>query len=145
MKPVCCDTSFLVSLYGNDLHTPTAREHVRKLQQPLSITDLNEYEYEQTLRILAWRKLLTVAEVARQLATFNADCTFGRFITARPKLSRVLQGARRLSAKYTITGGHRIFDILLVAMALEVGATHFLTFDANQRKLAQAEKLKVAP
>jgi predicted nucleic acid-binding protein len=34
-------------------------------------------------------------------------------------------------------------DILHVATAIELGATHFLTFDANQKKLAEAEGLTV--
>jgi len=36
-------------------------------------------------------------------------------------------------------------DVLHVATALHLGAREFLTFDANQRKLAAAEKLKVTP
>ena len=42
-------------------------------------------------------------------------------------------------------GGHRSLDVLHVATALHLGAREFLTFDANQRKLAAAEKLKVKP
>jgi predicted nucleic acid-binding protein len=44
-----------------------------------------------------------------------------------------------------MTGGHRSLDVLHVATALHLGAREFLTFDANQRKLATAEKLKVKP
>jgi hypothetical protein len=44
-----------------------------------------------------------------------------------------------------MAGGHRSFDVLHVATALHLGARDFLTFDANQRKLAAAEKLKVKP
>ena len=49
----------------------------------------------------------------------------------------------RLSAQYTWTEGHRGFDVLHVATALHLGASEFLTFDANQKKLAQAEGLVV--
>jgi hypothetical protein len=42
-----------------------------------------------------------------------------------------------------LKGGHRGFDILHVASALVVEAECFLTFDDNQRKLAQAEGLNV--
>ena len=37
----------------------------------------------------------------------------------------------------------RSFDILHVAAAIHLGAKEFLTFDANQRKLAEAEGFKV--
>jgi predicted nucleic acid-binding protein len=38
---------------------------------------------------------------------------------------------------------HRRFDIFHVATALHLGAKEFMTFDANQKKLAQKEGLKV--
>jgi predicted nucleic acid-binding protein len=53
--------------------------------------------------------------------------------------------AEILSKKHTIANGHRSMDVLHVATALHLGAKEFLTFDANQRKLAVAEKLKVKP
>jgi hypothetical protein len=39
----------------------------------------------------------------------------------------------------------RSLDILHVAIALELGATLFLTFDHAQKRLAQAAGLKVRP
>ena len=53
--------------------------------------------------------------------------------------------AKTLSKRHTMTGGHRSLDVLHVATALHLGAREFLTFDANQMKLALAEKLKVKP
>jgi predicted nucleic acid-binding protein len=43
----------------------------------------------------------------------------------------------------TDSHGHRSRDILHVATALESGAKEFLTFDKNQKKLAEAEGLVV--
>jgi predicted nucleic acid-binding protein len=59
--------------------------------------------------------------------------------------SVIVEEARRLSDRHTLAGGHRSFDILHVATARVVKATAFLTFDANQRKLAGAVGLTVAP
>ena len=56
-------------------------------------------------------------------------------------LVNVFDTADRLSKKRTISGGYRSFDILIVSSALALGATAFLTFDKNQRKLALAENL----
>lgn len=53
--------------------------------------------------------------------------------------------AEALSKRHTSAGGHRAFDVLHVATALHLGAREFLTFDANQRNLVAAEKLKVRP
>ena len=53
------------------------------------------------------------------------------------------QIAESLSAKYTETMGHRLADITHVATALHLGAKEFLSFDANQRRLADAESLDI--
>jgi predicted nucleic acid-binding protein len=39
--------------------------------------------------------------------------------------------------------GHPLADILHVATALHLGVKEFLTFDANQKLLAEAEGMKV--
>ena len=54
----------------------------------------------------------------------------------------VHQRAEALSTAHTISSGHRLADILHVATALHLGVTEFLTFDSNQKKLAQAEGLR---
>lgn len=51
--------------------------------------------------------------------------------------------AERLSSQYTWTEGYRGVDVIHVATALHLNASEFLTFDDNQKKLAQAEGLKV--
>jgi hypothetical protein len=43
----------------------------------------------------------------------------------------------------TESGGYRGADILPVATALPLGAEEFLAFEANQQRLAGAERLKV--
>ncbi len=145
MKPVCCGTSFLFALYGSDLHTAKALAHVDKLTQPLTLSILNEFELENALRFAGWRKLFSPAQIGRFLSAFETDRNAGRLVVTPCNLAAVLNGARRLSAAYSLTGGHRSFDLLHVAAALECGAGEFLSFDANQRKLAEAEKLKLNP
>ena len=56
----------------------------------------------------------------------------------------VHQRAEALSAAHTISSGHRLADILHVATALHLGVAEFLTFDSNQKKLAQAEALSLS-
>lgn len=50
---------------------------------------------------------------------------------------------RPLSEKHTENHGHRLVDTLHVATALHFGAEQFLTFDANQKRLAEAEGMQV--
>ena len=145
MKPVCCDTSFLFALYGSDLHTAKALACVRRLTQSLTLSILNEFEFENALRFAGWRQLFSAAQITRFQAAFEMDRKSGRLVVIPCNLAAVLNEARRLSGVYTITGGHRSFDILHVAAALVGKAGVFYSFDANQRKLAQAEGLKLNP
>jgi predicted nucleic acid-binding protein len=145
VKPVCCDTSFLFALYGSDLHTAKALAYVRKLNQPLTLSILNEFELENALRFAGWRKLFSSAQIARSLSAFETDRESGRLVVIPCNLADVLNEARQLSSAYTLTAGHRSFDILHIAAALGYAAGEFLSFDANQRKLAKAEGLKMNP
>jgi predicted nucleic acid-binding protein len=54
-----------------------------------------------------------------------------------------IERARRLSEKYTEKLGCRGFDLLHVALALELECEAFLTSDRTQGDLAHAEGLKV--
>ncbi len=51
--------------------------------------------------------------------------------------------AEQLSAKHTMKGGHRPMDILHLATARHLKVPLVLTFDGNQKKLAEAEGFKV--
>jgi len=64
-------------------------------------------------------------------------------MVATSNLADVLDEAKRISSLRTLKGGHRAFDILHVASARMMNATQFLTFDGNQRQLAEAEGLVV--
>jgi len=134
-----------MALYGYDSHTAKAEACAQKLLQPLSLSVLNEFELENALRLASWRKLFPSAEIDQFQADFDADRNIGRIVIFPCNLADILSRARRLSTAHTLKGGYRPFDILHVAAALECKAGQFLTFDANQRKLAQAEGLKVNP
>jgi predicted nucleic acid-binding protein len=84
-------------------------------------------------------------QVKRSWPLFEADLANGHFDLPTCNLASVLIEAKRLSASHTLTGGHRAFDILHVAAALHLGAQEFLTFDSNQRQLAQAAGLRAGP
>jgi predicted nucleic acid-binding protein len=77
------------------------------------------------------------------LAALQSDVKAGALHLAAIDWADVHQHAERLCLQYTRRGGHRTMDILHVATALHLGATEFLTFDTNQKKLAEAEGLQV--
>ncbi|HWZ94838.1 MAG TPA: type II toxin-antitoxin system VapC family toxin [Opitutaceae bacterium] len=139
------DTSFLFSLYGNDARTAPAKAWVSKRNRPVTITALSRYELDNALRFAAFRKVISPAGALASLATFEADLQAGYLQLMPCDFSVIIEEARRLSSRYTLAGGHRSFDVLHVATARIVKATAFLSFDANQRKLASAARLVVAP
>jgi predicted nucleic acid-binding protein len=139
----CADTSFLFSLYGNDANTPRAIVWMKSQRNALTLTALSEYELGNALRFAEFRKGIAPGEAALFWAQFESDRASGRLQIQVCNLADVVNEAKRLSATHTLTGGHRGFDILQVATALVVKAQQFLTFDGNQKKLAEAEGLVV--
>ena len=134
---ISADTSFLFSLYGNDVNTPAAVAWCAQNNRVIWISPLNHFELINALRSAECRKSLNTGEAARYEQLFNNAIIDGRLVEKVCNLAAVLAEATRLSAAHTLTGGHRGFDILHVAAARIIGATHFLTFDANQKKLAE--------
>lgn len=140
---VYADTSFLISLYGADEHSPAARETLRRLESVLLLTDLQRFEFENALRLLRFRKLYTPRQGAAMGEAFLADEVQGFFSAVTADWPLVLRQARDCSARFTASGGHRAMDILHVAVALGMEAELFLTFDTRQRALARSAGLKL--
>jgi predicted nucleic acid-binding protein len=107
------------------------------------------YEFRQSVQFQVFRHAkdrtqgypLSVAQAA--LAALQSDVKAGALHLVAVDWADVHRQAERLSLQYTRSGGYRTVDILHVATALHVGASEFLTFDANQKKLAEAEGLAV--
>lgn len=140
---ICADTSFLFSVYGNDVHTPRALAWLRSARKVVRVSEFAEYELGNAFRFAEYSRRMAPGKAAVFLAQYEADRTAGRVQVEVCNLAAVLGEARRLSGSYTLTVGHRAFDILHVAAALVLRAEVFLTFDSNQKRLAGTEGLKV--
>jgi predicted nucleic acid-binding protein len=140
---VSADTSFLFALFGNDAHSPRALDWIQNNPRPLSISELTEFELANAFRFAECCQRLPPGQAAKYWAFYEADRGAGRIRVEVCNLADILLEANRLSSIHTLTGGHRSFDILHVAAAKKLRAQQFLTFDANQRLLAQAEGLPV--
>ena len=145
MAAVCCDTSFLISLYSNDVHSAQARFCAGGLAQPISVTEFNEFELMNAVRLLVFRRLKDAAAAALILSDFAKDLSSGKLVLAPCAFAAVFVEAKKISSLWTLTGGHRAPDILHVAAAIHLRAGEFLTFDLNQSRLATAEGLVVRP
>ena len=145
------DTSFLCAFYLKQSNSPAAAAHAATMKEPLHVTALLAYEFHQSLRFQVWRRAanpregVAPADAQDALSQFEADLKNGVAVLAPCNFQDVFRRADDLSSRHTIAGGHRSFDVLHVATALHLEAREFLTFDANQHKLAAVEKLKVKP
>lgn len=139
------DTSFLMSAYGSDHFSAAARRFLATAAAPVVLTELNRLEFENALRSLVFRRLLPATEEASRIRSLESDVQAGlvRFKTCA--WDHVFERARYLSARHTGHEGHRAMDILHVASALQLRASHFLGFDERQRSLARSEGLALNP
>jgi predicted nucleic acid-binding protein len=79
------------------------------------------------------------------LQAWQADTAARRLVMHTLPLADMAAESVRLANQHTRAHGYRIFDMMHVACALLLGADTLLSFDADQRTLAKAEGLKVAP
>lgn len=139
------DTSFLMSVYGSDRFSATARRFLATKAMPLSVTELGRFEFSNALRMLVFRRLLPPAEEASRIRLLESDIQAGLVRIKPCAWDPLLERAQSLSARYSSREGHRAMDILHVASALQLRASHFLGFDERQRTLARAEGLALNP
>jgi predicted nucleic acid-binding protein len=143
------DTSFLCALYRTQVNSPKADQFMVGLSGTLGVSGLLLLEFRQSVRLQICLHLIDrnkgfpQIEGQQMLNDLQIDLNAGLLTTIPVDWSAVHQRAEALSSAHTVAVGHRLADILHVATALHLGATEFLTFDANQKKLAQAEGLKV--
>ena len=116
---------------------------------PLPVTRLLLWEFRQSARFQAFRHSKNSAlgypleEGQRMIDKLDEHMRQGSVRVENCDMVAVLVTGERISKARTFGGGHRSFDLLHVATALELGAKAFLSFDANQIRLAAAEGLEV--
>ena len=143
------DTSFLCALYRHQANSARAAAYFQSMPGPLEVTTLLLYEFKQSVRFqirlhrLDPKRGFPKPEGLKMLADLKSDLISGAVTVIPAPWPQVHGAAERLSELYTDATGHRCMDILHVATAIELGVREFLTFDGNQRKLAEAEGLVV--
>jgi predicted nucleic acid-binding protein len=151
MLSVYPDTSFLFSLYLPRPSSATAAGMFAALDGALPVTTLLLYEFENAARLATWmnardRNKGFATQVAQTaLARLDADLDGGALEIIPCDFVTVIDLARKLSSARTWGGGHRSFDLLHIATSRHLKAKRFLSFDAGQRQLAEAEGLRVGP
>lgn len=143
------DTSFLCALYRTQVNSPRADQFMAGLSGALGVSSLLLLEFRQSVRLQIRLHLndrskgFAKTEGLQMLNDLQIDLNAGLLTTIPVDWSAVHQRAEALSSAHTLAEGHRLADILHVATALHLGSAEFLTFDANQKKLAKTEGLVV--
>ena len=138
------DTSFLASLYGSDANSESATRQIEGLRPVFLITPFGELEFITALGAIGFRGQLNALEVDSVIEAFQTDVVTGVLIR-KPVPQNAYSRAITISKLYARTLGSRTLDILQVAIALELSADVFFTFDKDQAKLARRAGLTVRP
>jgi predicted nucleic acid-binding protein len=148
------DTSFLVRLVSQEPGTAAAVADYRSLGRPaIFFLPLHALEVSNAIRQRAFhlRRSAPASERAginrereAALSMLRKFIARGGFVEISVDLDRAIDVARALSEKHTVRLGCRGFDLLHVALALELECDTFLTSDDIQGDLARAEGLDVA-
>ena len=136
------DSSFLVSCYVADSHTPRANAYLLRTGGRLVFTAL---EVRNAFKLGVFRGVFAAADAKAAWGNLETDFRSGRLMKKSVNWPVVLRIAARFSDRHSATIGTRSLDILHVAAAKAVRAAEFVSFDARQRALALAVGLKVAP
>jgi predicted nucleic acid-binding protein len=134
------DTSFLVSLYTADRNSVAASEHARLAGPPFPLTPFGRLELINAIHLRCFRGENPMSEAMADLAAVASDLAAGT-LSPVPIPAAMVERAQALAGKHTGRLGVRSLDILHVAVALELQAEAFLTFDRRQARLARAEGL----
>lgn len=143
------DTSFLCALYRTQVNSPIADQWMVELTVPLGVSSLLLLDFRQSVRLQIRlhqndrSKGFSQREGQQMLNDLQRDLNSGLLAPIPVDWSSVHQRAEALSHAHTQASGHRLVDLLHVATALHLGVTEFLTFDGNQKRLAEAEGLVV--
>ena len=147
------DTSFLMRLVAEEPGSTGAVADYRRLGWPrVFYLSLHDLEVTNAIRQRAFhlRRSVPASErvsIARErkaaLALLRKFIVRGAFVEIAVDMDMAMTAARALSERHTERLGCRGFDLLHVALALELKCEAFLTSDRVQGELARAEGLAV--
>ena len=139
------DTSLLVAFYANENSALEAAELLASGGHPVPFNRILELELRNAIRRKVPRREATAAQVRGFLRQLESDVQQGILAWQAFDFEPVFDGAERLGAQFTERLNTRSFDILHVAIALELGCDKFHTFDRDQAVLASAAGLHINP
>ena len=140
---IYADTTFLIGLYvAIDTHSLAALREWKRLDcPPLLYTPLHRLEVRNAVRQFEFTGDLKSPKVKEVLRCINDDLADSTLVHQGFDWTDTLRHAERVGAAHTRRTGVRAMDLFHVAVALEVKAELFLTFDDRQFATAKAAGL----
>jgi predicted nucleic acid-binding protein len=138
------DTSFLVSLYVNDVHSEQAGALMAQAELPFLLTSFQELELVNAIYSYVFRGKIKLREAKASIALFRHDVSSGVYFQ-KPFSATVFERGMRLAQKLTSRTGIRALDLLHISAALEFKARTFYSFDQRQKNVAAKLGLPVLP
>jgi predicted nucleic acid-binding protein len=140
------DTSFLVCLYVSEAErTLRAIHYMEREAEAIPFTPWHRLEFRNAIRARVREELLSERERRQIFTQLEADLDEEVFLLHQPlDWTDCLRRAEALGAAHAERLNIRASDLFHVACAVEIGLPEFLTFDANQRALAEAAGLETA-
>ena len=124
-------------------HTAAALRHrARTGRQPILLTPLHRLELRTTVRQCAYGSLIRQADARQILRHIEEDLDDGTLIHEPLDWTESLRQAEAVAERLAWTKSCRSLDLWHVAIALEIQAGNFVTFDKDQLALAQAAGLR---
>jgi predicted nucleic acid-binding protein len=142
-ETIYADPSALLKLYLNEPESRVMAAWRGKIRAPLWVTHHGRLELINGIGLAAHRGMVTGAIYDAALAALDHDFAQGLYMQADLLWRATLKRASDISREFTRAIGCRSLDVLHVASALELGLRSFVTFDARQKQLARAVKLRV--
>ena len=137
---IYADTSVFVSLYLPDAHSKEAQQHMAEHPR-VWLTPLHRAEWTHAIGQHVFQHKITSREAQSVYREFERDREAGLWMEiSLPE--RAFEACIARARNRVARIGVRTLDTLHVAIALELQAEHFWTFDRRQSKLAAAEGLK---
>ncbi len=143
------DTSFLCALYREQDNSERADAFIKRFNGEITVSSQVLWEFRQSARFQVFRhqrdktKGFSKLEAERMMEVLATNVKAGSLTLTPVEWPDVHSIAETLSATHTMKGGHRPMDIIHLATAKHLKIGQFLTFDGDQKKLAEAEGMVV--
>lgn len=139
------DTGILLKLYLSEPNSPQAVALVQERDGDVPLTSLHRLEMKAAIMQKHGRQEIT--ETARDTVLVDLDQDIVEEVFMNPAVvwASVFARAESLAVAHSGKTLCRSLDTLHVALALELGAKEFFTFDARQSEMAKAAGLAVLP